>query len=111
MLYVSMSTHATVLSGCSCCTGIKYQTGNCIVLGCFEILMNKLQACPSAPTVLTRIGEKAVKYDTLLPETRVLAALWYLGTPDSYRSIAKKWVCKLLRLSLFRDDSTVLFLQ
>ena len=57
---------------------------------CFSQLMRELKDLPSVSAILPEIDDTGVNGMVLSPATRVLACLWYSGTPDSYRSIAKK---------------------
>ena len=57
---------------------------------CFSQLMRELKYLPSASALLPELGDTGVNGMVLSLATRVLACLWYLGTPGSFRSTTKK---------------------
>lgn len=75
---------------------------NISFIGTFHQLSEQLKTCQSYSKEYPVPG--IWKYNTRIvaPETRLLAALWYLATQDSYRSIGRKYAESIsISLSVF----------
>lgn len=61
-----------------------------IYVECFQQLLQELIELPSASDLFPEPDVDTINSRALSRELRVLSVLWYLGTPDSYRSIAER---------------------
>lgn len=83
MVYANWNTKAGLMRGS--------ELSSLIFLDCFHLLHEELKRTPSYGQEFPEVEDgRPVNTLVLPPQQRILSALWYLATGDSYRSIAKK---------------------